>query len=130
MRGRNGLQRQECGRNRGCCRLGRGLHQPNGFAFELRGESLTLLHRTPPSGDCPRFVVSEKSGVIQVHLPVRRCIVWNSRLLILHEGIPVAHRRHERLLDAARADPAQEVEDRAGLVVGAGCATDHRHSWR
>src|SRR5262249_36283769 len=31
---------------------------------------------------------------------------------------PVA-RRHERLLDRARADPAQQIEDRARLVVGA-----------
>jgi hypothetical protein len=26
---------------------------------------LSLLHRTPPDEDCPRFVVSEKSGVAQ-----------------------------------------------------------------
>jgi hypothetical protein len=31
--------------------------------LELCGEPLTLLHRTPPCGDCPRFWVSEKSGV-------------------------------------------------------------------
>ena len=34
----------------------------------------------------------------------------------------MTHRRHKRLPDAARADPAQQVEDRAGLVVGAGGA--------
>ncbi|HVR82207.1 MAG TPA: hypothetical protein VHF02_09020, partial [Luteimonas sp.] len=48
-------------------RLAADLQQPHCFAFELRGKSLTLLHRTPPSGNCPRFVVSEKSGVAQVY---------------------------------------------------------------
>ena len=36
-----------------------------------------------------------------------------------HERIAVVGRRHERLLDRARADPAQQVQLRAGLVVGA-----------
>ncbi|MGN6521161.1 MAG: hypothetical protein ACTHK2_17260 [Dokdonella sp.] len=38
--------------------------QPNRFALELRGESLSLLHRTPPCEDCPRILVSEKSVVV------------------------------------------------------------------
>ena len=32
------------------------------LALELRREPLSLLQRTPPGEDCPRFVVSEKSG--------------------------------------------------------------------
>jgi hypothetical protein len=38
------------------------LEQSNRFALELCCELLTLLHRTPPCKDCPRFWVSEKSG--------------------------------------------------------------------
>jgi len=43
-------------------------------------------------------------------------------LTFVHKRVVIAPRWHERLLDAARADPAQQVEDRAGLVVGAGGA--------
>src|SRR4029077_4834964 len=34
-----------------------------------------------------------------------------------HERVAVVGRRHERLLDRARADPADQVPHRAGLVV-------------
>ena len=43
-------------------------------------------------------------------------------LLLIHEGVPVVRRRHEGLLDRARADPAHEVHLGAGLVVGAAAA--------
>ncbi|WP_206514443.1 hypothetical protein, partial [Xanthomonas euvesicatoria] len=43
-----------------------GPKQSNGFALELGSELLTLLHRTPPCEDCPRFWVSEISGVAQL----------------------------------------------------------------
>ena len=36
-----------------------------------------------------------------------------------HVRVAVVGRRHERLLDRARRHPAHQVEDRAGLVVGA-----------
>src|SRR5262245_30071236 len=39
-----------------------------------------------------------------------------------HERVPVMDRRHERLLDRARADPADQVPQRSRLVVGARCA--------
>src|SRR5665811_1534442 len=52
----------------------------------------------------------------------RRCALAHLRSLIFHKRIPIIRRWHERLLDAARADPAEQVEDRASLVVGAGCA--------
>ena len=44
------------------------------------------------------------------------------RLLLRHERILVIARRRERLLERARVDPADEVQLRAGLVVGAGSA--------
>src|SRR5215469_16352439 len=42
----------------------------------------------------------------------------NDRLALAHVRIAVVDRRHERLLDRPRVDPANEVEDRARLVVG------------
>src|SRR5713101_5347163 len=42
-------------------------------------------------------------------------------LLLGHERVAVVGRRHERLLDRARARPADQVPHRTGLVVGAGC---------
>src|SRR4029077_3152496 len=40
-------------------------------------------------------------------------------VVVFHERIAVVGRRHVRLLDHARAHPPNQVEKRAGLVVGA-----------
>src|SRR6266852_2017534 len=42
-----------------------------------------------------------------------------SLVVVFHEGVAVIGGRRVRLLDHARADPADQVEERAGLVVGA-----------
>ncbi|WP_173426092.1 DUF4189 domain-containing protein, partial [Xanthomonas vesicatoria] len=41
---------------------------PHCFPLELRCKPLPLLHRTPPCEDCPRFQVSELSGVAQYQI--------------------------------------------------------------
>src|SRR5690606_30386934 len=43
--------------------------------------------------------------------------IRSTRSLLVHERIPVARGRHERLLHAPGRDPAEEVQRRAGLVV-------------
>src|SRR4051812_4665940 len=45
------------------------------------------------------------------------------RLGFVQERIPVIGRRNERLFERARCGPAQEVERRAGFVVGARSAS-------
>src|SRR5207244_11580381 len=58
-----------------------------------------------------------------------------TRAVALHEPVAVVLRRDEGLLDRARADPADQVPHRTGLVVGAGrpgpaegLLPDHRSS--
>src|SRR5256884_9392313 len=63
---------------------------------------------------------------------VRTVLERASLVVVFHERIAVLGRRSVRLLDHARADPTDQVEERPGLVVGAGSAgsaewlqTDH-----
>src|SRR3989442_1641791 len=49
--------------------------------------------------------------------------LWPPELLRVHERIAMVGWRRVRLLDHPRARPADEVEDGAGLVVGARCAS-------
>src|SRR3989442_16022592 len=59
-------------------------------------------------------------------------LVRTSLVVVFHERIAVLGRRRVRLLDHARADPTDQIEERPGLVVRAGSAgsaerlqTDH-----
>src|ERR1700679_3848414 len=60
-----------------------------------------------------RLSVPPRSGAVGTRSP-RRHPAGSA-----HVRVPVVGRRDEQLLDVAGADPADQVEDRAGLVVGA-----------
>ena len=75
----------------------------------------TIYLRQRYSGESkPVFASHEETGKLKTPVP--------QVLSFLHERIPVVARRRERFLDRSGADPADQVELRAGLVVGAGPA--------
>src|ERR1035437_7544494 len=74
--------------------------------------------RTPRTTAC-----SENASGTSISLAPRcvACAGHSRQCLVagVHERIAVVGRRDERLLDGARAQPADQVPHRAGLVVGA-----------
>src|SRR6266851_4380710 len=66
-----------------------------------------------------RLIVTTAIGPSTSYRTLRSRALRAVRRLRIHEGIPVIGRRHVRLLDDSRARPADQVEERAGLVVGA-----------
>src|SRR5229473_8061524 len=68
-----------------------------------------------------RLIVTTAIAPSTSYRTFRSCALRAVCRIRIHEGIPVVGRRHVGLLDHARARPADQVEERAGLVVGARC---------
>src|SRR2546423_8273616 len=69
-----------------------------------------------------RLMVTTAIGPSTSNRVFRSCALRAVRGLRIHEGIPVIGRRHVRLLDDTRAGPADQVQERARLVVRSRCA--------
>src|SRR5687767_6706415 len=67
-------------------------------------------------------IASRTARTPSIYDPGRRRLFGRAGTVRRHEGIPVILRRNERLLDRPRADPADQVPHRAGLVVRTGRA--------
>src|SRR5688500_15319092 len=64
-------------------------------------------------------IASRTARTPSIYDPGKRLLLGPAGTIRRHERIPVVLRRNERLLDRPRADPADEVPHRAGLVVRA-----------
>src|SRR5919201_557544 len=94
-------------------------------------EAMSSLHRWQPTASpshCHRTAARWWTKT-----PIACPVVWSTLYVLSldrartvrvgrHEGIAVVGRRDERLLDRARADPANQVPHRARLVVRPRCA--------
>src|SRR5207249_4784656 len=68
-----------------------------------------------------RLMVTTAIGPSTSNRVFRSCALWAVRGLRIHIGIPVIGWRCVRLFDDPRACPADQVQERARLVVGARC---------